>query len=209
MQLVQGERLALSYEDPEPWIERFSSFSLVQVIDLDAAKRRGSNAKLVERICRLLPCRVGGGVRTVEVAEALIAGGAREVIFGSALFRDGTADVPLAAQAADRLGLDRVVAAVDSRNGRVVVKGWSASTTLTPVEAVGLLEAHVGGFLYTIVDREGLMEGIDLEAVRSVREATSRRLTAAGGIRSQEEVERLHAMGVDAVVGMALYTGRI
>lgn len=209
MQLVRGEKLALSYDDPEPWIKRFSSFPLVQLIDLDAARRTGANTALVERICRRLPCRVGGGVRTADAAEALIEAGAREVIFGSALYRQGAIDVPFAAGAADRLGLDRIVAAIDTRAGHVVVNGWNASTPFTPVDAARLLEPHVGGFLYTIVDGEGLMGGIDMEAVRRVRAATSRRLTAAGGISSQDEIDRLDAMGVDAVVGMAVYTGKL
>jgi phosphoribosylformimino-5-aminoimidazole carboxamide ribotide isomerase len=209
VQLVQGEKLALAFSDLDPWIERFSAYPLVQVIDLDAATRAGSNAPIVERLCRQLTCRVGGGIRTVEAAQSLIAAGAHEVIFGSALFREGGVDVAFAARAAARLGASRVIAAIDSLAGRVVVGGWKTSTGLGPIDAVRLLEPYVGGFLYTIVDGEGLMGGIDMEAVRRVRDATTRRLTAAGGIRSEEEVERLDAMGVDAVVGMALYTGKI
>jgi phosphoribosylformimino-5-aminoimidazole carboxamide ribotide isomerase len=209
VQLVQGERLALSFDDLGQWLERFAGFPLVQVIDLDAAKRTGRNDSLVKRACAALPCRVGGGVRTVERAQELIAAGAREVIIGSALFREGQPDADFAGRAASAVGVERLVAAVDSRAGRVVLAGWTRGLEMTPVEAVRALEPFVGGFLYTIVDGEGLMQGIDLAAVRALKETTTRRVTAAGGIRSQEEVDLLHAMGVDAVVGMAVYTGKI
>jgi phosphoribosylformimino-5-aminoimidazole carboxamide ribotide isomerase len=209
VQLVRGEKLALAFDDPEPWIDRFSSFPLVQVIDLDAARGTGANTSLVERICRRLPCRVGGGLRTIGAARALLEAGAREVIFGSVLYRDGEIDTGFAADASHQLGLNRIVAAVDTRGGHVVIHGWNASTSYTAVDAARLLEPYAGGFLYTIVEGEGMMQGIDLEAVRRVRGATSRRLTAAGGIRTHEEIDLLDAMGVDAVVGMAVYTGKL
>lgn len=209
VQLVQGERLALAFDDLDEWLRRFAAFPLVQVIDLDAAKGTGSNDELVRRCCAALPCRVGGGVRTIERARQVLELGAREVIFGSALFRSGQVDTVFAAAAASALGCDRIVAAVDSFQGKVAVRGWSTVVDVTPVEAVRQLEPFVSGFLYTIVDGEGLMQGIDLEAVRTVRNATTRRLTAAGGIRSRSEVEELARMGVDAVVGMAVYTGKI
>lgn len=209
VQLVQGERLALAFDDLDEWLRRFAQFPLVQVIDLDAAKGRGSNDEMVRRACAALPCRVGGGIRTLERARAVLECGCREVIFGSALFQRNTVNTSFAAEAARAIGPDRVVAAVDSRNGRVTLRGWSDVVDLSPVDAVRALEPYVGGFLYTIVDGEGLMQGIDLEAVRAVRDATSRRVTAAGGIRSRSEVERLQRIGVDAVVGMAVYTGKI
>jgi phosphoribosylformimino-5-aminoimidazole carboxamide ribotide isomerase len=209
VQLVQGERLALAFDDVEQWIDRFRRYPLVQVIDLDAARRCGSNASLVARICGERPCRVGGGIHTVEAAETFVAAGAREVIFGSALFSPAGVNVTFAARASARLGLERVVAAIDSRGGRVTVAGWAATAPVTPLAAVRLLEPYVGGFLYTLVEGEGLMRGIDVEAVRQIRAATTRRVTAGGGIRSRDEIEQLEAIGVDAVVGMALYTGRI
>lgn len=209
VQLVQGERLALAFDDLDSWLERFRGFPTVQVIDLDAAKGTGRNDALVRRACAALPCRVGGGVRTIERARELLDAGAREVIVGSSLFRQGAPDLDFAERLAASLGLERVVGAVDSRGGKVVTGGWTKSADLTPVAAVRALEPFAGGFLYTIVDGEGLMQGIDLAAVREVRDATCRRITAAGGIRSQEEVDLLHAMGADAVVGMAVYSGKI
>jgi phosphoribosylformimino-5-aminoimidazole carboxamide ribotide isomerase len=207
VQLVQGERLALAFDDLDEWLHRFAPFPLVQVIDLDAAKGRGDNDGLVRRACQALPCRVGGGIRTIDRARELLELGAREVILGSALFRGNQVNARLAADVAGAIGRDRLIAAVDGKNGKLALRGWAEVIDLTPVEAVRALEPYVGGFLYTIVDGEGLMQGIDMGAVRALRDATSRRVTAAGGIRSRAEVEELHQMGVDAVVGMAVYTG--
>jgi phosphoribosylformimino-5-aminoimidazole carboxamide ribotide isomerase len=208
VQLVQGERLALAFDDLDEWIRRFAGFPLVQVIDLDAAKGRGSNEELVRRACAALPCRVGGGIRTVDRAGAMLDLGAREIILGSALFQAHQVNTGFAAEAAATFGSDRIVAAVDSRKGKIALRGWSETIDLTPVDAVRILERHVGGFLYTIVDGEGLMQGIDMNAVAEVKAATQRRLTVAGGIRHRSEVDELHRMGVDAVVGMAVYTGK-
>ena len=207
VQLVQGERLAIESRDFDGWIERFAGFRKVQRIDLDAAKRSGSNDALVERICGRLPCRVGGGIRTPQRAQELIARGATAVIVGSSLFNGGIVDEDFARQMSEAITPDRFIAAVDSRGGRVVIDGWRTQLALTPVDAVRALEPHAGEFLYTHVDREGLMQGTDVNAIEAIRNATTRRLTAAGGITTMAEVERLGEIGVDAVVGMAIYTG--
>jgi phosphoribosylformimino-5-aminoimidazole carboxamide ribotide isomerase len=209
VQLVQGERLAIAIDDVDLWIERLRKYPLVQLIDLDAARGLGTNAGLAERVLRELACRVGGGVRTTSQARALIDVGAREVIVGSALFSNGRPDPSAADQFAAAIGRERLVAAVDSRNGRIVVRGWREQVDITTVDAVRALDAAVGGFLYTHVDTEGLMQGIDMAAVARVRAAATRRLSAAGGITTLDEVQRLDEMRVDAVVGMALYTGRL
>jgi phosphoribosylformimino-5-aminoimidazole carboxamide ribotide isomerase len=209
VQLVQGERLAIEAPDPEPWIERFSRFPRVQLIDLDAARGRGDNSMLAAGICRRLPCRVGGGIRSVERARAVLAAGAHAVIASSALFRDGRVDVAFARTLADAVGADRVIAAVDSRGGQVVIHGWKTSLPITAVEAVRALEPYCSEFLYTHVDKEGLMQGTDMDAILAVRHATSRRVTAAGGITTWPEIDALDAAGVDAVVGMAIYTGQL
>jgi phosphoribosylformimino-5-aminoimidazole carboxamide ribotide isomerase len=209
VQLVQGERLALETDDFEGWIVRFSGFPKVQLIDLDAAKRAGSNRPLIETICSRLPCRVGGGIRTSQAARDTIALGATAVILGSSLFKDGAINVDLAAEVAETITSERFIAAVDSRGGRVVVDGWRTVLPITPTEAVRMLEPYCAEFLYTHVDREGLMQGTDMHAIEAVRNATSRRVTAAGGITTMDEVEKLDAIGVDAVVGMAIYTGRM
>jgi phosphoribosylformimino-5-aminoimidazole carboxamide ribotide isomerase len=207
VQLVQGRKLAIESDDLTGWIERFRGSSKVQVIDLDAALDSGINDALVRRICAELPCRVGGGVRTMEHARELLDAGAHQVILGSSLFKDGRPDLAFAERIAETLGRHRLIAAVDSEKGRVVIRGWREATPMTAAEAARALEPFVSEFLYTHVDTEGLMGGIDLEAVLEVRRATTRRLTAAGGIRSQAEIDELDSYGIDAVVGMAIYTG--
>jgi phosphoribosylformimino-5-aminoimidazole carboxamide ribotide isomerase len=209
VQLVQGEKLAIEAPDAEPWIQKFSAFPRVQLIDLDAARGRGDNAALTADICRRLPCRVGGGIRSIERAREVLAAGAHAVIASSALFRNGTVDVAFARQLADAVGQDRVIAAVDSRGGHVAIHGWKTVLPLTAVEAVHALEPYCSEFLYTHVDKEGLMQGTDMAAILAVRRATSRRLTAAGGITTWDEIDALDAAGVDAVVGMAIYTEQL
>ena len=209
VQLVQGERTAVASDDVDGWVRKFGDFPRVQVIDLDAALGSGDNDALVRSITPRLSCRVGGGIRTVERARAVLEYGAAAVIVGSSLFRDGRPDPEFAAALAEAVGPERVIAAVDSRGGRVVVKGWREATPVTAVEAVRALEPWCGEFLYTHVDREGLMQGTDVDAILAVRAATSRRLTAAGGITTRDEIDRLDAAGIDAVVGMAIYTGRL
>lgn len=209
VQLVQGRRLALATDDVASWVDRFRGFPKVQLIDLDGAMESGANDVLVRRICGELPCRVGGGVRTVERARQLLDAGAHAVIVSSALFRDGRPDLAFAERLARAIGVERVIAAVDSSRGLVVVRGWTEATATTAADAARAFEPYCGEFLYTHVDTEGLMGGIPMDAVRAVRAATSRRLTAAGGITTREEIDALDAMGVDAVVGMAIYTGRL
>jgi phosphoribosylformimino-5-aminoimidazole carboxamide ribotide isomerase len=209
VQLVQGERLAIEAPDPEPWIVRFARFPRVQLIDLDAARGRGDNAALVAAVCARLPCRVGGGIRSLERAQRMLEAGAHAVIASSALFRDGRVDVEFARSLADAIGPDRVIGAVDSRGGQVVIHGWKTALPIGAVEAVQALEPYCSEFLYTHVDKEGLMQGTDMPAIMAVRDATTRRVTAAGGITTWDEIDALDAAGVDAVVGMAIYTGQL
>lgn len=209
VQLVQGERLAIRDADVDKWVKRFERFPKVQVIDLDAAMGSGDNLSIVRRIAASLACRVGGGIRTVARAQDILGAGAQQIIAGSALFKDGRPNLEFARQLADAVGAESVIAAVDSRSGRVVIHGWKTALPLTAIEAVEALEPYCGEFLYTHVDAEGLMGGTNLPAILDVRRATTRRLTAAGGITTQEEIDALDANGVDAVVGMAVYTGRI
>jgi len=209
VQLVQGEALAIQAPDPEPWITKFMPFPRVQLIDLDAAKGQGDNTALVATICGRLPCRVGGGIRSVERAQAVLSGGAHAVIVSSALFRDGSVDLDFARTLSAAVGPERVIAAVDSRGGHVAIHGWKTVLPVTAVDAVHALDPYCGEFLYTHVDMEGLMQGTDMDAILAVRRATSRRVTAAGGITTREDIERLDAEAVDAVVGMAIYTGQL
>ena len=209
VQLVQGERLAIRDDDIFKWVRRFERFPKVQVIDLDAAMGRGDNLAIVRQIAPALSCRVGGGIRSVARAGEVIAAGAKSIIASSALFNDGKPDVEFAKALADAVGADRVIGAVDSKGGHVVIHGWKTPLPITAPEAVKALEPFCGEFLYTHVDNEGLMGGTNFEAILAVRDATSRLITAAGGITTQEEIDRLHALGIDAVVGMAIYSGRL
>jgi phosphoribosylformimino-5-aminoimidazole carboxamide ribotide isomerase len=209
VQLVQGERLALEDADLDGWIRRFESFPKLQLIDLDAAIGTGSNDALVRYVCAARPCRVGGGIRTLDRARDVLSSGATHVIVGSSLFRAGKPDLQFASTLAETVGADRVIAAIDAKGGLVAVKGWRETVPLTAGDAARALEPYCAEFLYTHVDKEGLMQGTDMEAIRNVRDATSRRVVAAGGITTREEIDQLEAMGVDAVVGMAIYTGRL
>ena len=209
VQLVQGERLAIRDDDVMKWVKRFERFPKVQVIDLDAAMGKGDNLSIVRRIAGQLTCRVGGGVRSVERARDILGAGAKAVIAGSALFRNGRPDLEFAREMADAIGPEQFIAAVDSKGGHVVVNGWKTALPITAVEAVHALEPYCSEFLYTYVDAEGLMKGTNIPAILEVRGATSRRVTAAGGITTQQEIDTLHAQGVDAVVGMAVYTGTL
>ena len=207
VQLEQGERLAYASDDLDGWLERFANAAVVQVIDLDAALGRGHNTGLVRRICGQRACQVGGGIRSIDDARAILAAGARRVIVGSALFDDRGVNLQRAEAFGRTLGSDALVAAVDSRGGSVVTHGWRTTLPLGAVQAVQELEPFAGAFLYTHVDGEGLLGGLNMPAVLEVHRATERALIAAGGIRHRDEVSALHALGIDAVVGMAIYRG--
>lgn len=207
VQLEQGARVKYESDDVDAWARRFASFPMVQVIDLDAAMGRGENRDLVAALAARLPCQIGGGVRSIDRAQELIAAGARRVIIGSALFTDRGVHLARAEAFAAAIDADHLIAAVDARDGRVVTHGWTRAIELTPEDAVRALEPFVGAFLYTHVDSEGLMGGLPLAPVRSVQAATKRRLIAAGGVRSMAEVDALDRLGIDAVVGMAIYSG--
>lgn len=207
VQLVQGRRKALEFDDFATWVKRFSKYPLVQLIDLDAAIGTGDNVELVSELARHLPCQVGGGLRSVAAAEAALAAGARRVIIGSALFSQEKLDKNLAEKMADAVGAGRLVFALDAIGGRVAIHGWRRVTDVSPLEMIEALEPWCGAFLYTHVDTEGMLQGFPRDVIRPLRAATTRQLIAAGGIRSQEEIDELHRIGVDSVVGMAIYRG--
>jgi phosphoribosylformimino-5-aminoimidazole carboxamide ribotide isomerase len=207
VQLVQGEELRLAFDDFEYWIEKFARYPLVQLIDLDAAMRQGDNSALAAQIAKRLPCQAGGGIHSIERARQVLETGAKRVIIGSALFTEqGGVNTSFAAELAAAIGSEHVVAGIDTKNGRIAVKGWKAQVALTPDDAIPQLEPHVAAFLYTHVDTEGTMQGFPIETAARLRKLTRRQLIVAGGIRSQQEVDDLDALGADAVVGMAVYT---
>jgi phosphoribosylformimino-5-aminoimidazole carboxamide ribotide isomerase len=209
VQLVQGREKALEGDSPEEMLRKFAAFPEIQVIDLDAAMGRGSNGELVRLLASKARTRVGGGVRSVERARELIEQGAHRVIVGTAAFRAAGANHEFLSGLCDAVGRDRLVIAVDSKAGRIVVRGWQESTGLTAEEVLRELEPYCSGFLCTYVDKEGMMQGTDLPWFRRLRAATSLELTAAGGITTMDDVRALQSMNVHAALGMAIYTGKL
>lgn len=209
VQLVQGRTKALEAESPEAMLRRFALFPEIQVIDLDAAMGLGENAGLVETIAAKAVCRIGGGVRTAARARRLVDLGAHRVIIGTSAFTGDGINAPLLADIAAAVTPDRVIIALDSRDGHIVVKGWTHATSFTAEEMVAQLEPFCSGFLCTYVDKEGMMQGTDLDWFRRLRAATDHEITAAGGVSSLAEVRALQAMDVHAALGMAIYTGRL
>jgi phosphoribosylformimino-5-aminoimidazole carboxamide ribotide isomerase len=209
VQLVQGREKALEGDSPETMLRKFAAFPEIQVIDLDAAMGRGSNDDLVRMLASKAAIRAGGGVRSVERARVLVEQGARKVIVGTAAFHAGGLNEPFLAGLRDAIGRERLLVAVDSKDGHIVVKGWREATTLTAEAVLASLEPYCSGFLCTYVDKEGMMQGTDLDWFRRLRAATSLELTAAGGITTLDDVRALLAMNVHAALGMAIYTGRL
>lgn len=200
VQLRRGKEFVLDGGDPLQRLEEFSIAGEVAVVDLDAALGRGSNTALMRDLVRRAPCRVGGGIRDLDSARAWLDAGATQVMIGTAATPDFCAALPR----------ERVIAAVDTERGQIVLDGWRASTGVPVVERVRQLAPVVGGFLFTQVDKEGEMRGFDRAAVETVvRAAGECRVTAAGGITTETEVAELDQAGADAQVGMALYTGRL
>jgi phosphoribosylformimino-5-aminoimidazole carboxamide ribotide isomerase len=204
VQLVQGREMALEGGTPLEMLERFAAFPEIQVIDLDAAMSKGSNDDLVELIASRATARVGGGVRSPERARMLVEQGAHRVIVGTAAFQRD-----LLEEIAAAVGPERLIVALDSKGGKVVVKGWQEATEFMAEEVIQQLEPYCSGFLCTYVDKEGLMQGTDLDWFRRLRAATKHELTAAGGITTLEEIRELQRLGIHAALGMAIYTGRL
>ena len=203
VQLVQGKEKALEGDAPLEMLRKFSAFPEIQVIDLDAAMGKSDNSAMVELLASKARCRVGGGVRTAERAKKLIDLGAHRVVVGTAAFTPALEEITKA------VGAERILIALDSKGGKIVVKGWQEATDFTAEQVVNRLEPFCGGFLCTYVDKEGMMQGTDLDWFRRLRAATSHELTAAGGITTIDDVKALQAMGVHAALGMAIYTGRL
>jgi phosphoribosylformimino-5-aminoimidazole carboxamide ribotide isomerase len=209
VQLVQGEKKKLEFDNFDYWIERFSKYPVVQLIDLDAACGAGDNRSLVKQIVGQLNCQVGGGIRNLETAQELLNLGARKVIIGSALLTEDRINQEHARALADLLPRAALMFALDSRGGRVAIDGWRTKTAVTAFDMIRELEPFCETFLYTHIDTEGLMGGIPMETVRAIQRATTRHLVVAGGITEQQEIDSLDELGIDAVVGMALYAGKI
>jgi phosphoribosylformimino-5-aminoimidazole carboxamide ribotide isomerase len=205
VQLIQGRDKALEGDAPLAMLEKFSAFPQIQVIDLDAAMGRGANDAIVELLSSKCVARVGGGVRTAERAAKLIELGAYRVIVGTSAFTKAGVNHELLRT----LPKERVVIALDSKEGHIVVKGWREATNFTAEAAVRELEPYCAGFLCTYVDKEGMMQGTDLDWFRRLRAATAHEITAAGGITTLDDIRELTQLGIHCAVGMAIYTGRL
>ena len=209
VQLVRGRDKALEGDLPEVMLGRFAAFPVVQVIDLDRALGRGSNLSLVSQLAGQARTWVGGGVRTVDRGRELVDSGAERIIVGTAAFSENGPDSGFLERLADAVGPERITIALDSMNGRIVVKGWRASTRLAAEAVIARFEPYCRAFLCTYVDKEGTMEGTDLGWYERLRASTAHEITAAGGIGTLEEVRTLLGIGVHVALGMAVYTGRI
>ena len=209
VQLVQGRDKALEGGTPAEMLERFAAFPEIQVIDLDAAIGKGANDDLVEFLAARARCRIGGGVRTADRARKLVEQGAHRVVIGTSAFAYNGVNALLLQAIVDAVGRERILIAVDSKDGKVVVKGWRESTQVTAEEMLPQLERYCGGFLCTYVDKEGMMQGTDLEWFARLRAKTQHELTAAGGITTLEDVAALTRLGILSALGMAIYTGRL
>ena len=203
VQLVQGRERALVGPDPLEMLELFAGFPEIQIIDLDAAMGIGENFEIIEMLTSKATCRVGGGVRSAERARQLVDIGAHRVIVGTAAFTPAFDDIVA------EIGSEKIVVALDSKAGTVVVDGWATSLAVSAEQAITTFAEKCNGFLCTYVDKEGMMQGTDLEWFASLRGLTTLPITAAGGITSIEDVTSLLAMNVDAAIGMAVYTGRL
>jgi phosphoribosylformimino-5-aminoimidazole carboxamide ribotide isomerase len=209
VQLVQGREKALEGDSPLEMLRRFEKFPEIQVIDLDAAIGNGSNDDIVRLIAARAKTRIGGGVRSVERAQALVEQGAFRVIVGTAAFGERGANTELLQKMVDAVGRERLVIALDSKGGKIVVKGWRQAMDFTAEEVIRSLEPYCSGFLCTYVDKEGMMQGTDLDWFRRLRAATNLEITAAGGITTMEDIRALTDMRIHCAVGMAIYTGRL
>jgi len=209
VQLVQGREKALEAGDPIAMLKAFSDFPEIQVIDLDAAIGTGSNEDLVAKLADQARLRVGGGIRTVDKARALAELKVEKIIVGTAAFtRDGVNHDFLRALT-KAISPSKLTIALDSKSGRIVVKGWRDALEVSAQDVVRELEPYCSGFLCTYVDKEGMMQGTDLGWFESLRGMTGHEITAAGGITTYEEVAALQKMNVHAAIGMAVYTGRL
>lgn len=211
VQLVQGRKLALAIDDVLGLVERFREFPVMHVIDLDAAMGTGGNGRWIRRVCAAAKTkvRVGGGIRSAARAETIVKWGAEKIIVGSAAFRAGKVDEKFLRKLRERVGKRRIVVALDTRAGKILVRGWKVRLELRPCDVIRALEPYCSEFLATYVDNEGTMKGTNLKWYRELRTLTKLPVTAAGGITTRREVRALARLGMHAAVGMAMYTGKL
>jgi len=208
VQLIQGKEKALERTVDEA-LDMFKGFPLLHVIDLDAAIGSGDNQAIVTGLLKRCRARVGGGVRTVAMARRLVDAGAHQVIVGSAAYSRTGVNSTFLAELVQEIGLSRIMVAIDTKGGNVVIDGWKTVLAQKPLDVIVDLEPFCGGYLCTNVDREGLLQGTDLELFFALRDATSKPLVAAGGVTTLGEVRKLVSAGIEVALGMAIYTGRL
>ena len=207
---AHGQAKDVDIAEFEPWIKKFEKFPLVHVVDLDAAMRQGSNKELLAKLTKRLSCQVGGGAATVEIAKEMLAAGAKRVVVGSALVQNEKIDTEFAKRLSDQVGRDKLVFSVDTKQGLLTVGGWKKTVPITAEDAIRVLEPYCKAFMHTHVDDAAMGSmggGFPMSEARDLCKATKRHLMVAGGIRSMDEVAELDSMGVDAIVGMAIYSG--
>jgi phosphoribosylformimino-5-aminoimidazole carboxamide ribotide isomerase len=211
VQLIQGRKRALAIDDVLGLLDRFRGYPILHIIDLDAAMRKGSNSRLIKLLCARASAkvRVGGGIRTAARAARILSWGAEKIIIGSAAFKNGKVKGKFLDELRKRVGKNHVIIALDTERGNIVVRGWRERLKLRPADVIPQLEPYCAGFLSTLVDNEGAMQGTNLKWFRELQRATKLPITAAGGITTMREVTALEKAGMDSAIGMAIYTGKL
>jgi phosphoribosylformimino-5-aminoimidazole carboxamide ribotide isomerase len=215
VQLIHGRKRELAFADVFSLLRKFSRYSWLHIIDLDAALGKGANDELVRELCTRarkefgMKVRIGGGIRTVARAEEITRWGADQIIIGSTAFHDGKVNARFLQQLKKKVRRNRIVVALDTAKGQITIHGWRKRVALQGQDVMAQLEPYCAGFLCTDVDREGTMSGANLEWFCKLRAATSHPIIAAGGITTRQEVAELEKMGMDAAVGMAMYKNRL
>ncbi len=205
VQLVQGKEKRLELPDPLAVLEKFADYPELQVIDLDGAMGKGDQSPIIRELCRRKPCRVGGGLRTVERAQRAIGDGARKVIVGSSAFTPRGINGDFLRALAAAVPHEKIIVAVDCLGDRVAIHGWRETLPLASAEALPQLEPYCSEFLCTYIDSEGKLQGTDINWFKNLRKVTQLPITAAGGITTDEEIRALDALGMHAALGMAIY----
>jgi phosphoribosylformimino-5-aminoimidazole carboxamide ribonucleotide (ProFAR) isomerase len=205
VQLVQGKTKAIELPDPLAVLEKFNGYPQIQVIDLDGAMGRESQADIVRELCRRKPCRVGGGIRTLERALQVEQDGAHKIIVGSSAFTSDGINTDFLRTLTERVPREKLMIGVDCFGNRVAIHGWKDTLPMAPAEVLSQLEPYCSEFLCTYIDAEGKLQGTDLDYFRGLRAVTTLPITAAGGITTDDEIRALEEMGMNAALGMSIY----
>jgi len=205
VQLIQGREKFLELPDPVAVLEKFAAYPQIQVIDLDGALSRGDHTEIIRQLCRRKPCRVGGGIRTVEKAQSTVKAGAHKVIVGSSAFTSEGINAEFLSALLAAVPREKLMIAVDCLGDHVAIRGWRETLPLTSAQALAQLEPYCSEFLCTYIDAEGRLKGTNLAWFKGLRAVTRLPITAAGGITTDEEINALEEIGMNAALGMAIY----